>query len=157
MYPNLNVNGVGGTDNSGRSNASSRASEQNQEEIQVFNFNAGDSGNRTLDKLRRTRELADEAAETTKSHMERIKYYMNQGLTMSQAIQMVEDEEGGVSRENLVNRLVKQGFDRETAEKLIPKNIDARIERAREEGRIAGEQKVQQLDQKLDNIRNGRY
>lgn len=156
MYPNLNVNGVGGTDNLGRSNGARRSAEQGQEDEQIFNFSNEGSGNRNLDRLRRDKELAEEASKTTAAHIDRIKDYMAQGMTMTQAIDMVTAEEGGVSREFLIERLVKQGFDRKTAEKLIPRNIDDRIERAREEGRMHGERKVQELDEKLDRIRNGR-
>ena len=155
MYPEFNVNGVGATGQSRRSNHSNRSQRENDNDIQVFNF-SNDDENPTVSKLRRTRELADEAAENTKSHMEKIRNYMKEGLSMSEAIQLVEDEEGGVSRETLISRLVKQGFDEETADRLIPRNIDDRIEYAREEGRIAGERRVQEFNQKINNIRNGR-
>ena len=107
--------------------------------------------------VKNTKKAAEEASQKTQSHMERIKYYVDQGYTYAQAIQAVEDEEGGpVTRAQLVQRLIAQGYDPETAESLIPQNVDQRIDYAREQGRAEGQRRIQEFDQQLNNIRNGR-
>ena len=143
MYPH--VNGVGGTNgagNSRQSNGTTGRQESNTQESSIFS------------KLNRTKAAAEDASQKTQQHMDRVKHYINQGYTYAQAIEAAEQEEGGpVNREQLVERLVKQGYDRETAERAIPRNIDQRIDYAREQGRIEGQRKVDELDQKLNGIR----
>lgn len=158
MYPH--VNGVGGTNDPNYSKNTQGRSEQDPRDIDIFGGSSSyeTTGNKTLDKLHRTRQSADEASQNTQSHMERVKYYISQGYTYAEAIEAAEAEgDGPANRENLVQKLVNQGYDRETAEKLIPKNIDERIDFAREKGRIEGEIKVKELDQNLDNLHNRRW
>jgi len=144
MYPH--VNGVGGTNgagNSRQSNGTTGRQESSSQEPSIFSR-----------KMSNARATAEEASQKTQQHMDRVKHYINQGYTYAQAIEAAEQEEGGpVNREQLVERLVKQGYDRETAERAIPRNIDQRIDYAREKGRIEGQRKVDELDQKLNGIR----
>jgi len=159
MYPDLNVNGVGDTKGSHRSGNTQGRSEQDPRDINIFGGGADDDiqESSSMQFIRNTKKAAEEASQKTQAHMERVKYYISQGYSYAEAFDAAEQEEGGpVNREQLVQRLVNQGYDRETAEKLIPRNIDQRIDYAREQGRIEGERRVQELDQKLNNIRNGR-
>ncbi|MBR1907429.1 hypothetical protein IJ818_00655 [bacterium] len=159
MYPNLNVNGVGGTNGSHRSGSTNGRSEQDPRDIDIFGGGSDDdiSESSSMQFIKNTKKAAEEASQKTQSHMERIKYYVDQGYTYAQAIQAVEDEEGGpVTRAQLVQRLIAQGYDPETAESLIPQNVDQRIDYAREQGRAEGQRRIQEFDQQLNNIRNGR-
>lgn len=144
MYPH--VNGVGGTNgagNSRQSNGASGSQESSSQETSIFSR-----------KMNNARAAAENASQKTQQHMDRVKYYINQGYTYAQAIEAAEKEEGGpANRAQLIERLVRQGYDRETAESLIPQNVDQRIDYAREKGRIEGQRKIDELDQKLNGIR----
>ncbi len=156
MYPH--VNGVGGTNGSHRSGGTQGRSEQDPRDINIFGGDNDDiQESSSMQFIRNTKRAAEEASQKTQTHMERVKYYINQGYSYSEAFDAAEQEEGGpVNREQLVQRLVNQGYDRETAERAIPRNIDQRIDYVREQGRLEGERRVQELDQKLNNIRNPR-
>lgn len=134
MYPH--VNGVGGTNGSHRSEGTQGRSEQDPRDINIFGGDNDDiQESSSMQFIRNTKKAAEEASQKTQTHMERVKYYINQGYSYSEAFEAAEQEEGGpVNREQLVDRLVKQGYDRETAERLIPRNIDARIAEARADG-----------------------
>ena len=135
MYPH--VNGIGGTNGSHRSNNTQGRTEQDVKDINIFEESDVEESyeDRTLSWMQRTKQNAEEASKDTKAYMEKVKNYVKQGYSYSEAFKAADEEtDGVVNRENLVERLVKQGYDRETAERLIPKDIDARIAEARADG-----------------------
>lgn len=162
MYPEMNVNGIGGTNSSGRSEGSRERTEQDPRDINVFEGSRSDdvdmSDNLYIRKMNNAKQAAEDASQTTQSWMERVKYYVSQGYSYAKATAAADEDtgKGNVNREQLVQRLVNQGYDRETAERAIPRNIDKRIDDAREKGRAEGERRVQELDQKLENIKRRR-
>lgn len=161
MYPDMNVDGVGSSRGSGRSERAGQRQEQNPRDINVFGESRfeDEEENSSMQFIRNHKRAAEEASQKTASWIDKVKEYMNKGYSQSKAMQMAdEDIDGGqMSRETLINKLVAQGYDYETAESLVPRNIDQRIENAREKGRMEGEAKVRAFDQKLDNIRRGRH
>ena len=162
MYPDMNVNGVGGTRGSGHSEGSRERAEQDPRDIQVFGGSKSDdvdmSDNLYIRKMNNAKRAAEDASQTTQTWMERVKYYVSQGYSYAKATAAADEDTGtgNVNREQLVQRLVNQGYDRETAERAIPRNIDKRIDDAREKGRAEGERRIQELDQRLEDIKRRR-
>ncbi len=138
MYPDMNVNGVGGAKGSGRTDETRRRTEQDPRDINVFGESRveDDEDNATMRFINNQKRIAEEASQQTASWIDKVKEYMNQGYSQSEASRLAdEDIDGGeITRESLVNRLVIQGYDYETAESLVPKNIETRIAEARAEG-----------------------
>lgn len=141
MYPHVNgIGGASGAGNSKKSNGIANGQESHSQESSIFSR-----------KMNNAKVAAEDASQKTQQHMDRVKYYINQGYTYAQAIEAAEKEEGGpATREQLVERLVKQGYDKETAESLVPRNVDQRIDYARKQGEIEGQRKINELDQKLN-------
>lgn len=163
MYPDMNVNGVGGANGSGRTGESRQRSEQDPRNIQIFGSSSNDddidmSQNLYVRKMQNAKNAAEDASQTTQTWIERVKYYVSQGYSYAKATAAADEDTGtgSVNRGQLVQRLVNQGYDRETAERLIPRNVDQRIDDAREKGRAEGERRIQELDQKLEDIKRRR-
>jgi len=140
MYPDMNINGVGGSKGSGRLESSRQREEQDPRDINVFGNSRveDDEDNKTMRFINNQKRIAEEASQKTQSWVDRLKYYINQGYSQSEASKLADEDidgDGGeITRESLVNRLVIQGYDYETAESLVPKNIETRIAEARAEG-----------------------
>lgn len=161
MYPDMNVDGVGSSRGSGRSERAGQRQEQDPREINVFGNSRVDDNeeNSSMRFINNHKRIAEEASQATQSWIDKVKDYMNQGYSQSKAMQMADEDtgSGNVSREALVQKLVDQGYDREFAERKVPRNWDDMRDYARQKGEIEGEAKVRAFDQKLDNIRRGRH
>ena len=157
MYPKFNIDGVGGLNNSKHSEELRQRKEENPKDIDIFSnaqFTQVEDKGGVTEFIKNNKKAAEEASQKTLSHIDRVKHYIKQGYSNAKAIELAEKEEGNVvNRKNLVERLEAQGYDKETAEKMIPQNIDERIEDARQKGRDAGQKEIQELNRKLDNIR----
>jgi len=160
MYPDMNVDGVGSSRGSGRSDKSSQREEQNPRDINIFGGSRveDDDENTSMQFIRNRKRVAEEASQKTQSWIDKVKEYMNQGYSQSKAIQMADEDtgSGNVSREALVQKLVDQGYDREFAERKVPRNWNDMRDYARQKGEIEGEARVRELDQKLENNRRRR-
>ena len=160
MYPDMNVNGVGGAKGSGRTDETIRRTEQDPRDINVFGNSRVDDNeeNSSMRFINNHKRIAEEASQQTASWIDKVKEYMSQGYSQSKAMQMADEDtgSGNVPREALVQKLVDQGYDREFAERKVPRNWDDMRDYARQKGEIQGEARVRELDQKLENIKRPR-
>ncbi len=161
MYPSFNIDGIGSLNNSNHSEELQPKKEENPKDIDIFSnakFTQVEDKNSITEFINTRKKAAEDASKKTLSHIDRVKQYIKQGYSYAKAIELAEKDEGGeVNRKNLVKRLEDQGYDKETAEKMIPKNIDERINHTRKLGKAQGEAKNKQLENSLNNMHKSKF